>query len=103
MSHSLTTAKQYLEHVHVGNCVLKDKTHPLYGDQHPRFGLEGGENSLKELAEFLKRGYFNKKTATRLPIISFEVKPAPSGHSEAVIASSKRIFAEAWSKNLKER
>jgi len=98
---ALTTAKPYLEHVHVGNCV-KDEKHPLYGDQHPRFGIKGGENSVEELAEFLRVlkeiGYFEKKTATKLPVVSFEVKPAPGEVSEAVIAGSKRIFTEAWLK-----
>jgi sugar phosphate isomerase/epimerase len=99
---ALTTAKPYLEHVHIGNCVLKDERHPLYGDQHPRFGIAGGENSVEELAEFLRVlkdiGYFNKKTATRLSVVSFEVKPAAGESSEVLIANSKRVFAEAWSK-----
>lgn len=99
---ALTAAKPYLEHVHIGNCVLRDPSHPLYGDQHPRFGVPGGENSLEELIEFLKVlksiGYFNKKTATRLPIVSFEVKPSPGESSEVLIANSKRILEEAWSK-----
>ncbi len=99
---ALTAAKSYLEHVHIGNCVKRDKNHPLYGDQHPRFGIPGGENSVAELAEFLSvlkdLGYFSKKTATRLPVVSFEVKPAPGESSEVLIANSKRVFAEAWSK-----
>jgi len=99
---ALKAAKQYLEHVHIGNCVMKDKNNPLYGDQHPRFDTAGGENSVEELAEFLRVlkeiGYFNKKAATRLPVISFEVRPAPGESSEVVMASSKRVFAEAWSK-----
>jgi len=99
---ALKAAKPYLEHVHIGSCVMKDKNSPLYGDQHPRFGMAGGENSVEELAEFLRVlkdiGYFNKKVATRLPVISFEVKPAYGEASEVVMASSKRVFAEAWSK-----
>ncbi len=99
---ALTIAKPYLEHVHIGNCVMKDKNHPLYGDQHPRFGIPGGENSIEELTEFLRVlkdiGYFSKKTATRLPVVSFEVKPALGESSEVLIASSKRAFVEAWSK-----
>jgi len=99
---ALLAARPYLEHVHIGNCIMKDPSHPLYGDQHPRFGIPGGENSLDELVEFLKVikyvGYFNKKTATRLPVVSFEVKPAPGESSEVLIANSKRFFEEAWSK-----
>ncbi|MCS7120411.1 MAG: TIM barrel protein [Nitrososphaerota archaeon] len=99
---SLTAAAKYLEHVHVGNCILKDKNHPQYGDQHPRLGIKGGENSVKELIEFLKIlkeiGYFDKKAVTKRPVISFEVKPSSGESSEAIIAGSKRMFAEAWSK-----
>ena len=99
---SLMAAKQYLEHAHIGNCVMKDKSHPQYGDQHPRFGIAGGENSVGELAEYLAAlkdiGYFNKKTATRLPVVSFEVKPGAGESSEVLIANSKRVLAVAWSK-----
>ena len=99
---ALTVASPYLEHAHIGNCVMKDKSHPQYGDQHPRFGVAGGENSVKELAEFLATlkdvGYFNKKTATRLPVVSFEVKPGAGESSEVLIANSKRVFTAAWSK-----
>jgi sugar phosphate isomerase/epimerase len=99
---ALSEAKQYLEHVHIGNCVVNNVNHKLYGDQHPRFGIQGGENSINELSEFLKVlkeiGYFNKKTATRHPVISFEVKPAVGENSEILIANSKRVFKEAWSK-----
>lgn len=99
---ALTVAEPYLEHVHVGNCVLRDESHPLYGDQHPRFGIHGGENSVEELTLFLRIlkevGYFNKKTATRLPVVSFEVKPAPGESSEVLIANSKRVFAKSWYK-----
>jgi sugar phosphate isomerase/epimerase len=99
---ALLEAKPYLEHVHIGNCVLKDRSHPQFGDQHPRFGVAGGENSVGELAEFLSIlkdiGYFNKKTTTRLPVVSFEVKPAVGESSEVLIANSERVFAEAWSK-----
>jgi len=52
--YTLETAKKHLYHIHVGNCILKDRTHPAYGDWHPRFGIAGGENSVKELAEFIK-------------------------------------------------
>ncbi len=99
---ALTAASPYLEHAHIGNCVMKDKSHPQYGDQHPRFGVAGGENSVKELEEFLAAlkdiGYFTKKTATRLPVVSFEVKPGAGESSEVLIANSKRVLMAAWSK-----
>jgi hypothetical protein len=27
---------------------MRDKSHPAYGDQHPRFGVPGGENDVPQ-------------------------------------------------------
>jgi sugar phosphate isomerase/epimerase len=90
----------YLVHAHAGNCILKDTSHPTYGDNHPRFGVPGGENDVEELAEFLsallKAGYFGKRVASSRPILSFEVKPMAGESSEAVIANTKRVMRQAW-------
>jgi sugar phosphate isomerase/epimerase len=91
--------KDYLVHVHMGNCILRDKKHPGYGDQHPRFGIIGGENDVKELTEFLKMlldiGFLNHQNP---PIVSFEVKPLAGETSEVVIANAKRVLKEAWAR-----
>ena len=91
--------KDYLVHAHMGNCILRDKKHPAYGDQHPRFGIKGGENDVKELTVFLKVlldiGFLNHKNP---PIVSFEVKPLAGEFSEVVIANAKRVLREAWAR-----
>ncbi len=95
----LYAAKDVLAHVHIGNCVIRDPEHPAYGDEHPRFGVDGGENGVIELAEFLealfKIGYLDGKTPKPL---SFEVKPiaAYNEKSELVIANAKRALNKAW-------
>ena len=98
----ISSAREHLEHVHIGNCVMRYKTHPLYGDQHPYIGMEGGEIGINELTSFLRAlkdsGYFSKKTVTRMPVVSFEVKPARGETSELIIAGSKRVFIDAWAK-----
>jgi sugar phosphate isomerase/epimerase len=33
----------YLKRIHLGNCVLKDKTNPRWGDTHPPIGFDGGK------------------------------------------------------------
>ena len=94
---ALEVAKDYLAHVHIGNCVTK-AGHPAYGDQHPRFGLEESENDVPQVAEFLRElfriGYLGEG---KRPIVGFEVKPLPGESSEMVIAGSKRTLLEAWS------
>jgi sugar phosphate isomerase/epimerase len=92
----------HLVHVHIGNCVLKDKSHPSYGDQHPPFGIRGGEIDVEQVRKFLEAliyaGYFKKNTPTSMPVISFEVKPRPGEPAGVVIANAKRTLNEAWAK-----
>ncbi len=91
--------KDYIVHVHMGNCIVKDKKQVGYGDEHPRFGVKGGENDTAELVEYLKVlmkiGFLN---ADNPPIVSFEVKPLPGESSEVVIANAKRTLKEAWAR-----
>ena len=94
---ALTVARGHLVHAHMGNCVMRDKSHPAYGDNHPRFGIPGGENDVSQLAEYIRMlkeiGYLNERNP---PVLSFEVKPMPEENSEIVIANAKRTFREAW-------
>ena len=39
-------AGDFLKHVHIGNCVMRDDKHPAYGDNHPAFGIAEGENGV---------------------------------------------------------
>jgi sugar phosphate isomerase/epimerase len=95
------TATQYdLVHVHIGNCVMRDPDHPAYGDQHPHFGVEGGENGVDELVEFL-RVLMDIEYLTPSddpPLVSFEVKPMEGQSSEVVLANAKRTLTEAWAR-----
>lgn len=96
---ALIELKAYLVHVHIGNCVMRVRNHPLYGDNHPPFCVPGGENSVEELRSFLRIllsfNYLDKYKKEK-PTISFEVKPLPGQNPEVVIAQSKRVFYEAW-------
>lgn len=93
----LTATADVLIHTHCGNTIMRDRNHPLYGDQHPRFGHPDGENGVAELREYLrmllKIGYLRPG---ELRTLSFEVKPAPGESSRAVIAGAKRTLMEAW-------
>ena len=96
---AIMPVKDYLVHAHMGNCIMRDKEHPGYGDQHPRFGIKGGENDVKELTEYLKVlldiGFLNPQNP---PMVSFEVKPLADESSEVVIANAKRVLREAWAR-----
>lgn len=96
---SLGTLKDYLVHIHIGNCVV-EAGKPGYGDLHPRFGWPGGENDVPQVAEFVrmlfKIGYLSEGR-TEKPWIGFEVKPQTANETSAlVIANAKRVWMDAW-------
>jgi sugar phosphate isomerase/epimerase len=98
---ALSLLKEHLVHIHVGNCVEVEGT-PGYGDLHPRFGWPGATNDIDELVEFVralfKVGYLKEGRKDR-PWVGFEVKPQTSAETpEQVIAGTKRIWQEAWSR-----
>jgi len=96
---ALNTARDYLNHAHIGNCYIKDPADPAYGDVHPRFGYPGSENDVDELVEYLKVlmeiGYIGEGSEN---VVAFEVKPVGNESSDIVIAQSKRTLRKAWSK-----
>jgi sugar phosphate isomerase/epimerase len=89
----------HIGHIHLGNCVLSDRSHPAYGDSHPPFGLAAGENDVEEVADFfralLEVGYLREDLR---PWVSLEVKPRPGQDPDAVLAGSKRVMKEAWAR-----
>lgn len=99
---ALVPVKDYLVHLHVGNCLLGDKSHPAYGDYHPPFGCPGSSNGVDELVEFLsvafEIGFFDRQLPTGRPVVTFEVKPLPAGDAEGVIAGTKRTWELAWAR-----
>ncbi len=96
---SLIPIKDYIIHAHMGNCMMKDKSDPAYGDAHPRFGYPGSENDVDELVEYLRVllsiGFLNKDER---PIVSFEVKPVGDEDPDLVVANAKRVLNRAWEK-----
>ncbi|MFC7395239.1 sugar phosphate isomerase/epimerase family protein [Scopulibacillus cellulosilyticus] len=96
---ALTVARDYINHAHIGNCYIKDKNDPAYGDLHPRFGYPGSENDVEELAEYLKMlleiGYIGEGSRN---VVAFEVKPLKNESSDVIVAQSKRKLIEAWNR-----
>jgi len=97
--YAIKTAGNYLVHAHIGNCMLKDKSHPAYGDKHPPFGTAGSENDVAELTLFLKAlldaGYIGEGKQN---VVAFEVKPLSGESPQVVIANDKRTLLEAWAR-----
>ena len=94
----LHNLKDYIEDVHINNCIMKDKAHPLFGDKHVLFGIKDGEIDIEEVIGFIKilrdLGYFYRKR----PVVTFEVTPTVGQDVNIVLASFKRVFNESWSK-----
>jgi len=98
---ALPVLRDYLAHIHVGNCVMRDPAHPAYGDKHPPFGVAEGEHDAAELAAFLRGlfavGYLKTQPQAERPIVAIEVRPLPGDDPEVVLAATKRVWRAAWS------
>ncbi len=96
---ALREAQEVLAHAHAGNCVLQDKTHPRFGDQHPRFGIAGGENDVPELADFIaglfEIGYLRPGVRRD---VSFEVRPGPGESPADLVAHTLHTWEAAWAR-----
>jgi sugar phosphate isomerase/epimerase len=96
---ALTTLKDHLVHIHLGNCVITPGE-TAYGDQHPRLGFPGGENDVPEMRTFLEAlfeiGYLRPEAGVEKPWVSFEVKPVTGESSALVIANTKRAWRQVW-------
>lgn len=98
---ALRPVKEYVRHIHIGNCYMDAIGDPAYGDQHPRFGYPGGANDVPEIVAFLKElfhiGYLKEDASARTPV-SFEIKPVGKEDPMLVIANAKRKLNEAWAR-----
>ena len=95
---TLPKLKKYVRAFHIGNCVMNDRLHPVYGDLQPRFGVDGGEVTME-----MVRDYFSVLVREKLigpdkrPILSAEVRPLlPGETSRLIIANCIRVIQEAW-------
>lgn len=96
---SILPVKDYIIHAHMGNCMIRDRNDPAYGDAHPRFGYPGGENDVDELVEYLRVlleiGYLNPE---KRRFLSFEIKPVGDEDIDLVVANAKRVLNLAWAR-----
>ncbi|MBM3702179.1 MAG: sugar phosphate isomerase/epimerase [Actinobacteria bacterium] len=103
MRDAISQAGLYLKHVHIGNCVLKNRNDPRFGDTHPYFGYPGGENNVEQVSLFLKlleeNNYFSligSSKDKRVPTLSVEIIRRQKEDIRLLIANVKRVFNKAW-------
>jgi sugar phosphate isomerase/epimerase len=94
---ALLKTKGYIGHIHLGNCIVKDKQHPLYGDKHVPWEFAGGEYGKTDVKVFLKTlldiGYLNPNAPST---VSFEMRPYEDLGSDKSADRFIEIFEEAW-------
>ncbi len=95
---AIPLVEKFPMHFHIGNCIMRDRKDPLYGDLQPRFGIPGGENDVKEVEDFFRLLVERKLISPeKKPVVSVEVRPLLlEEYSEAIIAQSKRVIKKAW-------
>ena len=95
---AIPLVEKFPMHFHIGNCIMRDWRHPLYGDLQPRFGIPGGENDVDEVRDFFQLLVDRKLISPeKRPVVSVEVRPLLlEEYSEAIIAQSKRVIKKAW-------
>jgi len=95
-AHAITLSAPYLRHTHLGSAIIRDSTHPWYGDWHPPLGMPEGEHGVPELANFLrelhKAGYFNNSRAS----LTLEMRPYPGMDARSSVDCWLGMMDEAW-------
>ena len=94
---SIERSGKWLQRVHLGNSVNKDKNDPFYGDNHPPVGYPGGNIDVPELVEILtalkKVGFLNKENRGDLII---EMQPFPGKSVDETVADNFARLEKAW-------
>ena len=73
---AVKTSAPLIEHIHLGNCIIKNTKSLYYGDKHPCWGYPEGEYDTEDGARFLEilteHGYFTRGVERT---VSFEMRP----------------------------
>ncbi len=97
--HAIKTSGKFLHHVHLGNCILKDRIHPLWGDMHPPIGIKGGEIGIPELIKVFKLlldvGYLSKAKRSTLTL---EIRSMDDKNADEIIDENLSMIYRAWEK-----
>lgn len=102
LEQAMTETGEFLGHIHLGNCIKKDKSHKLYGDKHVALCIEGGEYGIDELAELfkvgLRMGYFNQQSRGSA---SIEMRTLPGDNPLERLDIYYDYVLQAWERAIK--
>ncbi|MBQ7334848.1 MAG: sugar phosphate isomerase/epimerase [Clostridia bacterium] len=83
---------EVLNHIHLGNCIIKNPNSPFYGDKHIPWSYPESEYTEQDGIRFIHMlkeiGYLGQKNAT----VSFEMRPYEGVSAEESLAR----FVEVW-------
>jgi sugar phosphate isomerase/epimerase len=100
LSSTFGRVQDVVAHVHLSNCLIKDRSSPFYGDKHPPYGLPGSEIGIPELAGFFRTlktgGTFSRIFPTGKPILSLEVITPPGRTPDETLEEAKEAMEKAW-------
>ncbi len=86
-----------IQRVHFGNCLLRDKSDPFYGDMHPPIGYRNGEIDVYQLVDairaLLEVGFLNKESRGDLIL---EFNPFPGKTEEESVQDNLNRLQKAW-------
>lgn len=86
-----------LGHIHLGNCIVSNRQHPLFGDKHVAWGEQDGVYQESDVAVFLadlmKTSYLK---GTDRQTITFEMRPFSGQSAAASMSRFIEIFDQAW-------
>jgi sugar phosphate isomerase/epimerase len=94
-----------IAHIHLSNCLLRDRSSPFYGDKHPPYGFPGSEVGIPELAGFFRtlkeQNFFSRTFSTKKPVLSLEVITPAGQTPEETLEEAKGALQKAWEKFAK--
>ena len=97
---TFSRVQDVIAHIHLSNCLIKDRSSPFYGDKHPPYGLLGSEIGILELAGFFRtlksQGFFSRTFPTGKPVLSLEVITPPGRTPEETLGEAKEAFQKSW-------
>lgn len=103
IENAASTCADTLEHIHLGNAIVRDAKHPLFGDKHVPWGIAGGEYDQPELNRMIRALRDVRYLAPgRRPTVTFEMRPFEGMPPEDSLGAFIRMLDEAWAQTERQ-